>query len=134
MRYSALVLRLTLVLPAGLALLGSARLAGAADVPRIANLRVTVHPSGLACSLTASGSQAGTLVGRRHHNATPPAGQTLGLRRENNVECFAARVGWNWACRADVGPSVMGAARRVILDDSRRPPADELLPSCTLPG
>ena len=45
-------------------------------------------------------------------------GHTLGLKRENIVECFAARVVWKWVRREGVGPTALAAARKFILDNS----------------
>jgi hypothetical protein len=61
-------------------------------------------------------------------------GHTLGLKRENVVECFAARLVWKWVSRSDLGPVYDASAQKFLLDNSRRPPAYKLLPSCTLPG
>jgi hypothetical protein len=60
-------------------------------------------------------------------------GHTLGLRRENVVECFAARLVWKWVRRSSLGPASAASAQAFLLDNSRRPPAYKLLPSCTLP-
>ena len=61
-------------------------------------------------------------------------GHTLGLRRENVAECFAARVVWKWVRRANLTPSDRARAHTFILDNSSRPPAYKLAPTCTLPS
>jgi hypothetical protein len=59
-------------------------------------------------------------------------GYTLGFRRYYVSECFAARVVWKWVLRSDPGYPVAAKARSYILDNSYRPPAYKLKPTCTL--
>ena len=61
-------------------------------------------------------------------------GHTLGLRRENIAECFAARAVWKWVRRSNLTPSDRAKAHTFILDNRRRPAAYKLTPTCTLPS
>ena len=59
-------------------------------------------------------------------------GRALGLKRENIVECFAARLVSKWVRRSDLGAAYNASAQKFLLDNSRRPPAYKLLSTCTL--
>jgi hypothetical protein len=61
-------------------------------------------------------------------------GHVLGIRRENEAECFAVRTTWKWVRRSNLGATASAAARAFLLDNRRRPPEYKLLPSCALPG
>jgi hypothetical protein len=59
-------------------------------------------------------------------------GHHLGLKGESAIECFAAQAVWKWVRSSGARPSVVSAARRFLLDNSRRPAAYRLAAGCSL--
>jgi hypothetical protein len=58
---------------------------------------------------------------------------TRGVESEERAECHAVQYTWKWLRRSDLRPTYLAAARRHLLDNSRRPPQYKVPANCLGP-
>lgn len=58
---------------------------------------------------------------------------TRGVASEERTECHAVQYTWKWLRRSDLSRAYLAAARRHLLDNSRRPPQYKIPASCLGP-
>jgi hypothetical protein len=59
---------------------------------------------------------------------------TRGVASEKQAECHAVQYTWKWLRRSSRSASFLAAARRHLLDNSRRPPGYKIPSGCLLVG